>query len=95
MKNNNTHCKFNLKKDSDENIKLLGEKIDNLNHISDKHFVIVSYNDINNLSKISITSKFKNEVEISENIDILKKRKQNKDDSKFSFMTIITHMLIQ
>ena len=63
--NNNTHSKFNLKKDFDENIKLLCEIIDNLNHILDKHFVIVSYNDINNLSKISITSKFKNEVEIS------------------------------
>ena len=73
---------YDLEKDFDENANLLDEILDNLICFSDKHFVIVSYNDTNNLTKTSITSKFKNAVEMSEYVDTFKKRKQNKDDIK-------------
>jgi hypothetical protein len=71
-KNNNNNDKYNLKKDFDENASLLNEILENLFYMSDKHFVIVSYNDINNLTKISITSKFRNAVEIGEQISTIK-----------------------
>jgi len=67
-KNNN---KYNLKRDFDENANLLNETLDNLIHISDKHFVIVSYNDIKNVTERSIISKFKNIVEINEQDDLI------------------------
>jgi hypothetical protein len=51
-------------KDFYENINLINEIVDNLIHLSDKHFVIVSYNDANNLIKRTISSKFKNVVEM-------------------------------
>jgi hypothetical protein len=60
------NSKYNLKKDFDENKSLLDEIIDKLIHISDKHFVIVSYDYAKDLVERSITSKFKNAVEISE-----------------------------
>jgi len=45
--------------------------LDNLIHISDKHFVIVSYKDIKNITKRSVISKFKNIVEINEQDDLI------------------------
>ena len=62
--------------------KLLNEVIDNLIHISDKHFVIVSYNDINTTIKRTIPSKFKNMVKLDIIQDIVKRREQNKDLSQ-------------
>jgi hypothetical protein len=64
--NEKNNSKYNLKKDFDENTRLLNEITDKLIDISDKHFVIVSYNNIKNLAESSITYKFKNTVEISE-----------------------------
>jgi hypothetical protein len=66
FKTNEKDNNYNLKKDFYENTKLLDEIIDNLINISDKHFVIVSYNDVKDLVETSITSKFKNVVNISE-----------------------------
>ncbi|MGN6348093.1 MAG: hypothetical protein ACTHME_10375 [Candidatus Nitrosocosmicus sp.] len=62
---------YALKKDFDENANELNEISDNLMHFSDKHFVIVGYNDTNNLTKTSITSKFKNSVEFDLHIDTI------------------------
>ena len=61
---NNKRDRNNLK-DFYENEKLLNEIIDNLIHLSDKHFVIVTYNDINNLIERTISSEFKNVIEMS------------------------------
>jgi len=63
--NRKNNSKYNLKRDFDENENLLNEILDNLIHISDKHFVIVSYNDIKNVTERSVISKFKNIVEIN------------------------------
>ena len=62
--------------------KLLNEIIDNLNYVSDKHFVIVSYNDINTTIKRIMLSKFKNMVKLVKIQDIVKKKTQNKDLSE-------------
>ena len=69
--NRKNKSKYNLKKHFDENANLLNEVLDNLIHISDKHFVIVSYNDIKNITKRSVISKFKNIVEINEQDDLI------------------------
>ncbi|MGN6629128.1 MAG: hypothetical protein ACTHKJ_04535 [Candidatus Nitrosocosmicus sp.] len=52
-------------KDFHENEKLLKEIVDNLVHLSDKHFVIVTCEDIDNLIKRTISSKLKNVIEMS------------------------------
>jgi len=54
FKTNRKISKIDLKKDFDENAKILDDIIDNLSHISDKYFVIVSYNDIKNIAFRSI-----------------------------------------
>jgi hypothetical protein len=77
--NRKRNSEFNLKKDFDENAKILDEIVNNLISISDKHFVIVSYNDIKNIAIGSITSKFKNTVNLNENYDISKEREQDKN----------------
>jgi len=69
--NRKNNSKYNLKRDFDENANLLNEILDNLIHISDKHFVIVSYNDIKNVTERSAISKFKNIVEINEQDDLI------------------------
>ena len=69
--NRKNKSKYNLKKHFDENANLLNEVLDNLIHISDKHFVIVSYKDIKNITKRSVISKFKNIVEINEQDDLI------------------------
>jgi len=69
--NRKNNSKYNLKRDFDENENLLNEILDNLIHISDKHFVIVSYNDIKNVTERSVISKFKNIVEINEQDDLI------------------------
>ncbi len=66
-------------KDFYENEKLLNEIIDNLIHLSDKHFVIVSYDDFNNWVKGTIFFKFKNVLEIDKVNEIIKVTKQYKD----------------
>ncbi len=48
------YSNYNLKKDLDENINLLNEIIDNLIHIFDKYFVIVNYNDFNDLAEYDL-----------------------------------------
>ena len=78
FKTNRKISKIDLKKDFDENAKILDDIIDNLSHISDKYFVIVSYNDIKNIAFRSILSKFKNVVQISENYGIFKEKGQIK-----------------
>ena len=60
------NSQYNLKKDFDENKSLLDEIIDKLIHISNKLFVIVCYDYVKDVVEKSITSKFKNAVEISE-----------------------------
>ena len=65
-------------KNYDQNSKLLIEIIDNLIHISGEHFVIVTYNDIDNLIKSTITSKFKNVVEMDKVENIIKENKRHK-----------------
>jgi hypothetical protein len=74
---NNKRDRNNLK-DFYENEKLLNEIIENLIHISDKHFAIVSYNDIDNLIRRAITSKFKNVVEMDKVENIIKENKGHK-----------------
>src|SRR3954447_16200619 len=69
--NRKNNSKYNLIRDFDENADLLNEILDNLIHISDKHFVIVSYNDIKNVTERSIISKFKNIVKINEQDDLI------------------------
>src|SRR6476620_337005 len=69
--NRKNKSKYNLKKHLDENENLLNEIVENLINISDKHFVIVSYNDIKNVTERSIISKFKNIVEINEQDDLI------------------------
>ena len=54
FKTNRKISKIDLKKDFDENAKILDDIIDNLSHISHKYFVIVSYNDIKNIAFMSI-----------------------------------------
>jgi hypothetical protein len=76
----NNNCK--LKEDFDSNINILNEIIDNLINISDKHFVIVYYNDINNLAKRSIFSKFKNIVEINEQNNFVKGIIENENENE-------------
>ncbi|MGN6628736.1 MAG: hypothetical protein ACTHKJ_02555 [Candidatus Nitrosocosmicus sp.] len=66
-------------KDFNENEKLLKEIVENLVHLSDKHFVIVTYQDIDNLIKRPITSKFKNVIEMSKVGYTLKGKENNKD----------------
>jgi len=78
FKTNRKISKIDLKKDFDENAKILDDIIDNLSHISDKYFMIVSYNDIKNIAFRSILSKFKNVVQISENYGIFKEKGQIK-----------------
>jgi hypothetical protein len=68
--NSKRNSEFNPKKDFNEDVKILDEILENLIHISNKHFVIVSYNGIKNLERMSIESKFQNAVEIIEQNDI-------------------------
>ncbi|MGN6708305.1 MAG: hypothetical protein ACTHKF_03040 [Candidatus Nitrosocosmicus sp.] len=73
----------NNKKDKDlkdfhENEKLLKEIVDDLIHNSGEHFVIVTYNNIDNLIKSTITSKFKNVVEMDKVANIIKENKRHK-----------------
>ncbi|MGN6348890.1 MAG: hypothetical protein ACTHKF_07655 [Candidatus Nitrosocosmicus sp.] len=58
---------------------MLKEIVENLVHLSDKHFVIVTYQDIDNLIKRPITSKFKNVMDMSKVGYILKGKENNKD----------------
>jgi hypothetical protein len=74
FKTNGKINKINLKKNFDEHANLLDEIIDNLIHISYKHFVIVSYSDIKDIVESSITSKFKNVLQINDNHEISKER---------------------
>jgi hypothetical protein len=75
--------------------KLLNEILDNLIHISDKHFVIVSYNDINATIKRTMSSKFKNIVKLDRIQDLVKKRERNKisqiDSNLESFISFINN----
>jgi hypothetical protein len=66
-------------KDFYENEKLLNEIVDDFVHISDKHFVIVTYEDIDNWTKRTMSSKFKNIVEMNKVEDVIKVKKHNKD----------------
>jgi hypothetical protein len=58
---------------------LLNEIIDNLIHLSDKHFVIVTYNDIYNLISRAASFKFKNVVEMDKIENIMKVKDLYKD----------------
>jgi hypothetical protein len=71
IKNNNN---YKSNKKLYENANLLKEIIDNLINLSDRHFIIVSYNDSNNLKKRIVISKFKNVLEIDQIEYISKKR---------------------
>ncbi len=75
---NNKRDRNNLK-DFYENEKLLNEILENLVYKSNKHFVIVSYNNFNNLIKRTISSKFKNVVEMDKIENIIKVRNHHKD----------------
>jgi hypothetical protein len=65
-------------KNYDQNSKLLIEIIDTLIHISGEHFVIVTYNNTDSLIKSTITSKFKNVVEMDKVENIIKENKGHK-----------------
>ena len=80
--NSKRNSKHNLRKNFYKNIKLLNEILDTLIKISDKHFVIVSYNDVKDLAERSIICKFKNVVEIDGQDDASKEIKGNKDKMK-------------
>ena len=58
---------------------MLNEIVDDFVHISDKHFVIVTYEDIDNWTKRTMSSKFKNIVEMNKVEDVIKVKKHNKD----------------
>ncbi|MGN6823141.1 MAG: hypothetical protein ACTHJ7_10290 [Candidatus Nitrosocosmicus sp.] len=57
---------------------MLKEIVDDLIHNSGEHFVIVTYNNIDNLIKSTITSKFKNVVEMDKVANIIKENKRHK-----------------
>lgn len=78
IKTNGRDNNCNLKKDFEYNANILNEIVDNLVNISNKHFVIVSYNDINNLAERSIVSKFKNIAEINNQDSVVKGMEKDK-----------------
>ena len=79
IKNNNN---YKSNKKLYENANLLKEIIDNLINLSDRHFVIVSYNDSNNLKERIVISKFKNVLEIDQIEYIIKEKKIGKSKTK-------------
>jgi hypothetical protein len=58
---------------------LLNEVVDDFVHISDKHFVIVTCEDIDDWTKRTMSSKFKNIVEMNKVEYVIKVKKHNKD----------------
>jgi hypothetical protein len=75
----------NVKNDFNYNAKLLDEIIDNLINISNKYFVILSYDHFDELVESSIVSKFSNIIEINQIYNITTKKKK-KDASKIKLI---------
>ncbi len=83
---------LNPKSDFNYNIKLLDEMIDLLIDISNKYFVILSYNESSKSVKRSIVAKFSNVLEINPIGDTIEKKKKEDDDDNEIKLTIKTRL---